>query len=121
MLRHHHGAPARQHQMSRRGKQAATSDATPSRVRASTNSSRGRDEGFPANRFDHQLHFDHWKGLENRDIVHERILRLDGDERRVFQERILRLGWGFMYEDPICINVSMVREFCANFSSAKQD
>ncbi|MED6159398.1 hypothetical protein PIB30_042023 [Stylosanthes scabra] len=107
--------------MSRRGKQAAANDATPSRVRSSRNSSRGRDEGFPANRFDHQLHFDRWKGLENRDIVHERIVRLDGDERRVFQERILGLGWGFMYEDLISINVSMVREFCTNFSSAKQD
>ncbi|MED6208829.1 hypothetical protein PIB30_048811 [Stylosanthes scabra] len=101
--------------------QAATSDATLSRVRASRNLSRGRDEGFPANRFDHQLHFDRWKGLENRDIVHERIVRLDGGERRVFQERILGLGWGFMNEDLIRINVSMVREFYANFSSAKQD
>ncbi|MED6221688.1 hypothetical protein PIB30_057220 [Stylosanthes scabra] len=101
-------------EVSRRGKQAATSDATPSRVR-------GRDEGFSANRFDHQLHFDCWKWLENWDIVHERFVRLDGDERRVFQELILGLGWGFMYEHLICINVSMVREFCANFSSAKQD
>ncbi|MED6185773.1 hypothetical protein PIB30_060333 [Stylosanthes scabra] len=53
--------------MSRRGKQAATDDATPSRVRSSRNSSRGRDE------------------------------------------------------DLVRINVTMVREFCANFSSAKQE
>ncbi|MED6219729.1 hypothetical protein PIB30_038466 [Stylosanthes scabra] len=63
--------------------------------------------------YTHQHFFPH--------IVHERIVRLDGDERRVFQERILGLSWGFMYEDLIRINVSMVREFCANFSSAKQD
>ncbi|MED6139960.1 hypothetical protein PIB30_088689 [Stylosanthes scabra] len=59
--------------MSRR-KQAATEDATPSRVRSSRNLSRGRDE-----------------------------------------------GWGFMYEDLVRINVSLVRDFCANFSSTKQD
>ncbi|MED6193248.1 hypothetical protein PIB30_017441 [Stylosanthes scabra] len=78
--------------MSRRGKQAATDAATPLRVRSSRNSSRGRDEGFPANRFDHQVHVDRWKGLENRDIVHERIVRLDGDGDMIFQERLLGLG-----------------------------
>ncbi|MED6196638.1 hypothetical protein PIB30_049329 [Stylosanthes scabra] len=107
--------------MSRRGKQAATDAATPSRVRSSRNSSRGRDESFPSNRFDHQLYCDRWRGLENREIVHERIVRLDGDEERGFRERIRGLGWGFMYEDLVRINVSMVREFCAIFSSAKQD
>ncbi|MED6150113.1 hypothetical protein PIB30_069208 [Stylosanthes scabra] len=59
-------------------------------------------------------------GLENRDIVHERIVRLDDDENRIFQERLLGLGWGFMYDDLVRINVTVVGEFCANFSSAKQ-
>ncbi|MED6208847.1 hypothetical protein PIB30_048996 [Stylosanthes scabra] len=58
---------------------------------------------------------------EMKDVVHERIVRLDGDEDRGFRERLLGLGWGFMYEDLVRINVSMVREFCANFCSAKQD
>ncbi|MED6137158.1 hypothetical protein PIB30_062366 [Stylosanthes scabra] len=107
--------------MSRRGKQADADDATPSRVRCSRNSSRGRDEGFPANRLNHQVHFDRWKGLENRDIVHEKIIRLDGNEDRIFRERLLGLGWGFMYEDLVHINVTMVREFCANSSSRKQE
>ncbi|MED6159570.1 hypothetical protein PIB30_043435 [Stylosanthes scabra] len=85
------------HLMSRRGKQVATDAATPSR-----------------------LHFDRWKGLENRDIVHERIVRIDGEEEPIFRNRIQGLGWGFMYKDLVRINVSVVREFCANFSSAKQ-
>ncbi|MED6150793.1 hypothetical protein PIB30_075928 [Stylosanthes scabra] len=93
--------------MSRRGKQTATGDATPLRARSSRNSSRGRDEGFLANRFEHQIHFDRWKGLENRDIVHERIVRLDGDEHRIFQECLLGLGWGFMYDDLVHINVTV--------------
>ncbi|MED6122016.1 hypothetical protein PIB30_035750 [Stylosanthes scabra] len=31
------------------------------------------------------------------------------------------LGWGFMFSDLVRINLSMVREFCANFSSASQN
>ncbi|MED6108102.1 hypothetical protein PIB30_020372 [Stylosanthes scabra] len=107
--------------MSRRGKQATTDAATPSRVRTSRNSSRGRDEAFLSNRFDHQLHFDRWKGLENLDIMHERIVRLNGEEEPIFRNCILGLGWRFMYDDLVRINVSVVRELCANFSSAKQD
>ncbi|MED6173804.1 hypothetical protein PIB30_063081 [Stylosanthes scabra] len=107
--------------MSRRGKEIATGTSTPSRVRTSKNSNQGRGEGFPPNRFDHQLHYDRWKGLENRKIMHERIIRLDGDEERIFQEHVLGLGWGFMYDDLIRINLSMVREFCANFSSGQQE
>ncbi|MED6188065.1 hypothetical protein PIB30_082476 [Stylosanthes scabra] len=60
-------------------------------------------------------------GLENRQIVHERIIHLDGDEERIFRERVLWLGLGFMYDDLICINLSMVREFCAYFSSGQQE
>ncbi|MED6127125.1 hypothetical protein PIB30_085144 [Stylosanthes scabra] len=107
--------------MSRRGKDIATGTSTPSRVRTSKNSNRGRGEGFPSNRFDHQLHYDRWKGLENRQIVHERIIRLDGDEERIFLECVLGFGWGFMYDDLIRINLSMVHEFCANFSSGQQE
>ncbi|MED6186248.1 hypothetical protein PIB30_065012 [Stylosanthes scabra] len=62
-----------------------------------------------------------WKGLENRQIVHERIIRLDDDEERVLRERVFGLGWGFMYDPLIRINLSMVCESCANFSSGEQD
>ncbi|MED6209352.1 hypothetical protein PIB30_053802 [Stylosanthes scabra] len=106
--------------MSRR-RQAAADEATSSRGRVSRNSNRARQDTFPNERFDHRLHFDRWKGMENRDIVHERIIRLDGKEETIFRIRIQGHGWGFMYEDLVRINVSMVREFCANFSSTKQD
>ncbi|MED6207301.1 hypothetical protein PIB30_034502 [Stylosanthes scabra] len=85
--------------MSRR-RQAATDEATSSRGRVSRNSNRGRQYTFPNERFDHQLHYDRWKGMENRDIVHERIIRLDGEEETIFRNRIQGL---------------------ANFSSTKQD
>ncbi|MED6219593.1 hypothetical protein PIB30_037211 [Stylosanthes scabra] len=43
--------------MSRR-RQAVTDEATSSRGRTSRNSNRGRQNVFPNERFDHQLHFD---------------------------------------------------------------
>ncbi|MED6109500.1 hypothetical protein PIB30_034187 [Stylosanthes scabra] len=104
-----------------RGKQAATDAATPSRVRASRNSSRGREDDFPNNWFNHQIHYDRWKGMENRGIVHERIVRINGEEESIFRNRIQGLGWRFMYDDLVHINLSVVREFCTNFSSANQD
>ncbi|MED6109852.1 hypothetical protein PIB30_037326 [Stylosanthes scabra] len=107
--------------MSRRGKEAIADDATPSRVQSSRNSSRGRDEGFPANRFDHQVHYDRWKGMENRGVIHERIVRINRDEELAFRNCIQGLGWRFVYDDLVCINLSIVCEFCANFSSANQD
>ncbi|MED6157370.1 hypothetical protein PIB30_022496 [Stylosanthes scabra] len=59
--------------------------------------------------------------MENWDVVHERIIHIDGEEEAIFRNRIQGLGWEFMYKDLVCIIVSMVREFFANFSSAKQD
>ncbi|MED6151414.1 hypothetical protein PIB30_082186 [Stylosanthes scabra] len=84
--------------MSRR-RQAAIDEATSSRGRVSRNSNRGRQDTFPNERFDHQLPFDRWKGMENWDIVHEWIIRLDGEEEAIFRNRIQGLGWGLMYED----------------------
>ncbi|MED6127675.1 hypothetical protein PIB30_090301 [Stylosanthes scabra] len=106
--------------MSRR-RQAATDEATSSRGRISRNSNRGRQDTFRNVRFDHQLHLDRWKGMENRGIVHERIVRVDGEEGPIFCNRIQELGWGFMFDDLVRINLSIVREFCANFSSATQN
>ncbi|MED6139002.1 hypothetical protein PIB30_079814 [Stylosanthes scabra] len=106
--------------MSRR-RQAAIDEATSSRGQTLRNSNRGRQDVFPNERFDHQLHFDRWKGMENRGIVHERIVRVDGDEGPAFSNRIEGLRWRFMYDDLVRINLSMVREFRTNFSSATQN
>ncbi|MED6209311.1 hypothetical protein PIB30_053423 [Stylosanthes scabra] len=51
--------------MARKGKEAAATS-TPSRSRTTKNSSRGRNDGFSANRFDSQIHYDRWKIVENR-------------------------------------------------------
>ncbi|MED6119510.1 hypothetical protein PIB30_012416 [Stylosanthes scabra] len=59
--------------------------------------------------------------MENRGVVQERIFRITGDEELAFRNRIQGLGWRFMYDDLVRINLSIVREFCANFSSTNQD
>ncbi|MED6183736.1 hypothetical protein PIB30_040456 [Stylosanthes scabra] len=117
-------APARAHQSTFLGphlRARPRGSATPSRVRASSNSNRERGNNFPNDRFDHQIHYDRWKGLVNRGIVHERIVRIDREKEPIFHNRIQGLGWRFMYDDLVRINLSGVHEFCANFSSAKQE
>ncbi|MED6198917.1 hypothetical protein PIB30_071161 [Stylosanthes scabra] len=81
--------------MARKGNEAAASS-TPSRSRTTKNSSRGRDDGFPADRFDSQIHYDRWKTMENRGYTHERIIRLPKGEPDFWHDRIEGLGWGFM-------------------------
>ncbi|MED6150954.1 hypothetical protein PIB30_077615 [Stylosanthes scabra] len=82
-------------QMARKGKEVATSS-TPSRSRTTKNSSRGRDDGFPADRFDSQIYYDRWKTMENRGYTHERIIRLPEGEPNFWHDRIEGLGWGFI-------------------------
>ncbi|MED6208141.1 hypothetical protein PIB30_042405 [Stylosanthes scabra] len=99
-------------EMSRR-KEAATDEATSSRGRVSRNSNRGRQDTFTNERFDHQLHFNRWKGMENRDIVHERIICLDGEEETSFCNRIQGLGdlcmrtWSASM-CPCCVNFAPI-------------
>ncbi|MED6225109.1 hypothetical protein PIB30_090568 [Stylosanthes scabra] len=100
--------PWRTRAMSRR-RQTATDEATPSRVRASRNLNRERGDNFPNDRFHHQIHYDRWKGMENRGVVHEQIVRINGDEELAFRNRIQGLGWRFMYDDLVRINLSIIR------------
>ncbi|MED6209467.1 hypothetical protein PIB30_055000 [Stylosanthes scabra] len=53
--------------------------------------------------------------------THERIIRLPEGEPEFWHDRIEGLGWGFMYNAFIPINVTLVREFCANFSANHQE
>ncbi|MED6204362.1 hypothetical protein PIB30_008489 [Stylosanthes scabra] len=106
--------------MASKGKGTA-STSTPSRVRNTKNSSRGRGDTFPADRFHAQIHYDRWKTLEHRGYTHERIIRFPDKDLDFFHDRVEELGWGFMYNALVPINVTMVPEFCANFSSPEQE
>ncbi|MED6200056.1 hypothetical protein PIB30_081580 [Stylosanthes scabra] len=105
--------------MARKEKEVASAS-TPSRSRKTKNSNRGRDEGFPAERFDSQIHHDWWKTMEHRGITHEWIIHFLDREPDFMRDRIEELGWWFMYNAFPPINVAMVREFCSNFSVAHQ-
>ncbi|MED6219646.1 hypothetical protein PIB30_037712 [Stylosanthes scabra] len=92
--------------MSRKGKQA-TSLSTPSRVRSTRNSNRGREGGFLVDRFDSQIHHERWKTLEGRGITHECIIHFPVGESNFMQDRIEGLGWEFMYNGFPPINMTM--------------
>ncbi|MED6158595.1 hypothetical protein PIB30_034227 [Stylosanthes scabra] len=77
-----------------KGNQVATDAATPSRVRASRNLNRERGDNFPNDRFDHHIHYDRWRGLENRGIVHEWIVRIDREEEPIFPNQDHVFLWG---------------------------
>ncbi|MED6187877.1 hypothetical protein PIB30_080694 [Stylosanthes scabra] len=57
-----------EHLMARKGKEVASAS-TSLRSRTTKNSNRGRDEGFPTERFDSQIHYDRWKTMEHRGIT----------------------------------------------------
>ncbi|MED6224408.1 hypothetical protein PIB30_083661 [Stylosanthes scabra] len=96
--------------MARNGKEIASAS-TPSRARSTKNSNRGRGETFPADRLDNQIHYDRWRALERRGYVQERIIHLPKEEPDFLRAHVLGLGWGFMYNPLVRINVTMVRVF----------
>ncbi|MED6198550.1 hypothetical protein PIB30_067518 [Stylosanthes scabra] len=73
--------------MARKGKEVASAS-IPSRTRTTKNSNRGRDDGFPAERFDSRIHYDRWKTMENRGIMHKRIIRFPEREPNFMHDRI---------------------------------
>ncbi|MED6146998.1 hypothetical protein PIB30_039956 [Stylosanthes scabra] len=79
--------------MARKGKEVAAAP-TPSRSRTTKNSSRGRDEGFPAERFDSRIHHDRWRTMEHRGFTHERIIRFPDGESDFMREHIEGLVGG---------------------------
>ncbi|MED6212564.1 hypothetical protein PIB30_084630 [Stylosanthes scabra] len=54
---------------------------------------------------------------DRRGFTHERIVRFEDGEPNFMLERLTELGWGFMYNSILLINIIVVREFYANFSS----
>ncbi|MED6172091.1 hypothetical protein PIB30_046906 [Stylosanthes scabra] len=87
--------------MASKGKGVA-STSTPSRSRTTKNSNQGRDESFPTERFDSQIHYDRWKTMERRGITHEQIIRFLDGEPDFLHERVEGIGrWIPFSEDDI--------------------
>ncbi|MED6180246.1 hypothetical protein PIB30_008440 [Stylosanthes scabra] len=56
--------------------------------------------------------------IEDRHLNFERKIVLPDELKVLVEDKITHHGWTFLYEDPIPINVSIVREFYANYWSA---
>ncbi|MED6213549.1 hypothetical protein PIB30_094464 [Stylosanthes scabra] len=69
--------------------------------------------------FDSRKHYERSKKMLSRDILHERCINFEG-KQDFMEERLGALGWLFMYNDLTPINLTLVREFYSNFSSANQ-
>ncbi|MED6121412.1 hypothetical protein PIB30_029899 [Stylosanthes scabra] len=74
-------------QMARKGKEIAATS-TPSRSRTTKNSNQGREDAFPAERFDSKIHYDRWKAMEHRGYTHERIIHLPDEEPDFWRARL---------------------------------
>ncbi|MED6126889.1 hypothetical protein PIB30_082810 [Stylosanthes scabra] len=69
--------------------------------------------------FDSRKHYERSKKMLSRDILHERCINFQG-QQDFMEERLGELGWLFMDNNLTPINVTLVREFYSNFSSANQ-
>ncbi|MED6187011.1 hypothetical protein PIB30_072334 [Stylosanthes scabra] len=71
--------------------------------------------------FDSREHYERSKLIFNREILHERVINFENQGLDFMHERIEKLGWSFMYNDLVDINLTIVREFYSNFSHADQN
>ncbi|MED6207413.1 hypothetical protein PIB30_035617 [Stylosanthes scabra] len=90
--------------MARKGKEIAATS-TPSRACKTKKSSRGRENEYPEERFDSRDHYERSRTLEGRGITHERIINFSDGDEDFMADRVQGLGWGFMYNGFIPINL----------------
>ncbi|MED6213814.1 hypothetical protein PIB30_097038 [Stylosanthes scabra] len=70
--------------------------------------------------FDSREHYERSKQIFNREILHKRVINFENQGPDFMHERIEELGWLFMYNDLVDINLDIMREFYSNFSKADQ-
>ncbi|MED6185713.1 hypothetical protein PIB30_059709 [Stylosanthes scabra] len=71
--------------------------------------------------FDSREHYERSKLISNREILHKQVINFENQGPDFMQERIVELGWSFMYNDLVDINLTIVREFYSNFSHASHE
>ncbi|MED6140164.1 hypothetical protein PIB30_090475 [Stylosanthes scabra] len=94
----------------------APAKASSTRVHGSTSQ---KQPSLEIRLYETPAHEERGKTLEERKALHECTIKFPEGED-TFEERILARGWGFMYEPSIPINLSWVREFCANKTKKDQ-
>ncbi|MED6216249.1 hypothetical protein PIB30_005838 [Stylosanthes scabra] len=73
------------------------------------------------NTFENSRAESNYTKIEDRHLNFERKIVLPDELKVLVEDKITHHGWTFLYEDPIPINVSIVREFYANYWSAVSD
>ncbi|MED6123775.1 hypothetical protein PIB30_052600 [Stylosanthes scabra] len=98
---------------------ASTSSRTRSRAAAEAAATR---ELTPFNEvlYDNSEHYERSKLMRNKKILNERVINFEGQGEDFMKERIEGLGWTYMYNDLVDINVTIVKEFYSNFLVAEQ-
>ncbi|MED6147457.1 hypothetical protein PIB30_044213 [Stylosanthes scabra] len=100
-------------QMVGKGKEVAFAS-TPSRTCTTRNSNRGRENEYPDERYKSLANAKRAKTLENQGNTHERIISFSEGEPDFMHYRIEGLGWGFMYNSFIPINMNIHQLIMAN-------
>ncbi|MED6203988.1 hypothetical protein PIB30_004995 [Stylosanthes scabra] len=70
--------------------------------------------------YDSHEHYERSKLMRTKKVLKERILQIPGKGRDFMIQRIHQLGWEYMYNDLVDINVTIVKEFYSNFSKSTQ-
>ncbi|MED6196381.1 hypothetical protein PIB30_046852, partial [Stylosanthes scabra] len=66
--------------------------------------------------YDSREHYKRSKLMRIKKVLNERIIQIPGEGRDFMLQRIQQLGWDYMYNDLVDINVTIVKEFYSNFS-----
>ncbi|MED6134002.1 hypothetical protein PIB30_033425 [Stylosanthes scabra] len=70
--------------------------------------------------YDSREHYERSKLMRTKKVLNERIVQIPGEGRDFMIQRIHQLGWDYMYNDLVDINVTIVKEFYSNFSKSVQ-
>ncbi|MED6140768.1 hypothetical protein PIB30_096634 [Stylosanthes scabra] len=104
----------------RSGALAGSKSRNPQGFRASTRGTSSRCQASQeAERFNTPVHAKRGEILTEGKVIHERVINFRG-KGDTFQEHILALGWEFMYDPVIPINMTLVGEFYANCNQKNQ-
>ncbi|MED6119584.1 hypothetical protein PIB30_013018 [Stylosanthes scabra] len=78
-------------------------------------------QSLDPNTFENNRVESNYTKIEDQQLNFERKIVLPDELKVLVEDKITHHGWTFLYEEPIPINVSIVREFHANYWSAVSD
>ncbi|MED6108919.1 hypothetical protein PIB30_028653 [Stylosanthes scabra] len=70
--------------------------------------------------FDSRQSYERLKVIFGRQILNERIIHFNSRREDFMRKRIDELGWSYMYNDLVDINITWVKEFYSHFLMADQ-